>query len=58
LGENLLFLKQLSPNNAPEWQDIAQILAVAVKQAELLQTLDYNPMQWVFWVVYTYKAII
>lgn len=37
LGENLLFLKQLSPNNAPEWQDIAQILAVAVKQAELLQ---------------------
>ncbi|MEB3216730.1 MAG: CHAT domain-containing protein [Nostocales cyanobacterium 94392] len=37
LAENLLFLKQLSPNNAPEWQDIAQIIALAVKQAEILE---------------------
>ncbi|MBE9216485.1 CHAT domain-containing protein [Plectonema cf. radiosum LEGE 06105] len=37
LAENLLFLKQISPNNAPEWQDIAQIIAVAIKQAEILE---------------------
>ncbi|MGF1675312.1 MAG: CHAT domain-containing protein [Rivularia sp. (in: cyanobacteria)] len=39
LAENLFFLKQISPNNAPEWQDIAQIIAVAVKQAEILQDM-------------------
>ncbi len=37
LAQNLLFLKQTSPNNAPEWQDIAQILATAIKQAEVLE---------------------
>ena len=37
LAQNLLFLKQTSPNNAPEWQDIAQILDTAIKQAEVLE---------------------
>lgn len=37
LAKNLLCLKQVSPNNAPEWQDIAQILAAAIKQAEDLE---------------------
>jgi len=39
LAENLLFLKQVSRNNAPEWQDIAQIIAVAIKQAEILDVI-------------------
>ena len=37
LAQNLLFLKQVSPNNAPEWEDIAKIIAVAIKQAENLE---------------------
>ncbi|MEA5593315.1 CHAT domain-containing protein [Rivularia sp. UHCC 0363] len=36
LAQNLFFLKQASPNNAPEW-DIAQILAVSIQQAEMLE---------------------
>ncbi|MEM7553246.1 MAG: CHAT domain-containing protein [Cyanobacteria bacterium P01_A01_bin.84] len=37
LAQNLFFLKQVSSNNAPEWKDIAQILAKAIKEAETLE---------------------
>ncbi|AFY58575.1 hypothetical protein Riv7116_6226 [Rivularia sp. PCC 7116] len=37
LGKNLFFLKQASAGNAPEWENIAQILATAIKQAEVLE---------------------
>jgi CHAT domain-containing protein len=39
LAKNLLFLKQISPNHAPKWENIAQILAFSIKQAEDLQDL-------------------
>ena len=37
LAENLLSLKQISPVNAPEWEDIAKTLATAIKEAEILE---------------------
>ena len=37
LAQNLLSLKQVSPNFAPELQDIAKILTVAIKQATDLE---------------------
>ena len=36
LAQNLLFLKQVSPENAPKWEDIAKILADSIKQTEIL----------------------
>ncbi|MBV6626251.1 MAG: CHAT domain-containing protein [Rivularia sp. (in: Bacteria)] len=37
LGENLFLLKQASAGNAPAWENIAKILATAIKQAEALE---------------------
>ncbi|MGB3652512.1 MAG: CHAT domain-containing protein [Rivularia sp. (in: cyanobacteria)] len=37
LAQNLLSLKQVSPNNAPEWEAIAKILAFSIKQAGILE---------------------
>ncbi|MGB3754772.1 MAG: CHAT domain-containing protein [Rivularia sp. (in: cyanobacteria)] len=37
LAQNLLLLKQVSPSNAPEWENIAKILALSIKQAETLE---------------------
>jgi CHAT domain-containing protein len=37
LAKYLLFLKQVSPTHAPQWEDIAQILATAIKQAQILE---------------------
>ncbi|MEO1377669.1 MAG: hypothetical protein AAFW70_25995, partial [Cyanobacteria bacterium J06635_10] len=39
LGQYLLFLKQVSSTNAPEWEDIAQILAAAIKDAQILENV-------------------
>ncbi|MEO0837871.1 MAG: CHAT domain-containing protein [Cyanobacteria bacterium J06643_5] len=36
LAQNLLFLKQVSAENTSKWQNIAQILASSIKQAEIL----------------------
>jgi len=36
LAQNKLFLKQVSPRNASEWEDIAKFLALAIKQAEIV----------------------
>ncbi|MGB6301331.1 MAG: CHAT domain-containing protein [Rivularia sp. (in: cyanobacteria)] len=37
LAQNLLLLKQVSPKNAPKWEKIAKILALSIKQAEVLE---------------------
>ncbi|MEM7715171.1 MAG: CHAT domain-containing protein [Cyanobacteria bacterium P01_A01_bin.68] len=37
LAQYLLFLKQVSSANTPEWEDIAQILAAAIKGAQILE---------------------
>lgn len=36
-AQNLLSLKQVSPNNAPAWEDIAKILAIGIKQADAIE---------------------
>ncbi|MEO0685971.1 MAG: tetratricopeptide repeat protein, partial [Cyanobacteria bacterium J06649_11] len=36
LAQNLLFLKQVSPENASKWEDIAKILALSIKQGSIL----------------------
>ncbi|BAY85944.1 hypothetical protein NIES267_54500 [Calothrix parasitica NIES-267] len=36
LAQNLLFLKQVSPENASKWEDIAKILADSIKQGSIL----------------------
>lgn len=39
LAQNLFFLKQVSPENTSKWEDIAQILADSIKEAETLSDI-------------------